>query len=63
MDKCQSDDCREDKLINTAGEEIPVLKRAKLIELDGHSLILESFVDISDLKRAEEALRRSESKF
>ena len=62
-DMCQSDDCREDKLINNTGDEIPVLKRAKLIDLDGHNLILESFVDISDLKRAEEALRRSEAKF
>lgn len=63
MDQCKSGECRDDKLIHKTGDEIPVLKRAKLIELDGHSLILESFVDISDLRKAQEAVNRSEAKF
>ena len=54
---------REDSLRNAFGKKIPVLKRAKQIELDGHILILESFVDISDLKQAQEAVQRSEAKF
>lgn len=62
-DLCEPGDCRESQLINVAGEEIPVLKCAKTIELDGRCLILESFVDISDLKNAEASVHRSEAKF
>ena len=62
-DLCQDGDRREDVLICSSGREIPVLKRAKQVELDGHSLILESIVDISELKEAEESVRRSETKF
>jgi diguanylate cyclase (GGDEF)-like protein/PAS domain S-box-containing protein len=58
-----SEDHREDVLINAAGEKIPILKRARMIELDGHDLILGSFVDISNLRRVEESLRKSEAKF
>ncbi len=57
MDGYENDDSSEDKLINTIGEEIPVLKRIKQIELDGHSLILESFSDISELKKVEKDLK------
>ena len=53
----------EEMLITAAGHELPVLKRAKSMNLDGHDMILESFVDISDLKRAEEAMRQSEAKY
>jgi diguanylate cyclase (GGDEF)-like protein/PAS domain S-box-containing protein len=62
-DACLKNESHEDQLITTGGRRIPVLKSAKLIELDGHDLIIESFVDISDLKRAEEEVRRSEAKF
>lgn len=63
MDLCLSEDHREDSLTSASGENIPVLKSARLIEIGGRDLIIESFVDISDLKRAEEAVRRSEAKF
>ena len=62
-DSCQNENHREDSLITASGGKLPVLKRAKTIELGGHYLILESFVDISDLRRAEDAVRRSEAKF
>jgi diguanylate cyclase (GGDEF)-like protein/PAS domain S-box-containing protein len=53
----------EGRLTGMAGEEIPVLGRARAIELEGLDLILASFADITSLKRAEEALRRSEDKY
>jgi diguanylate cyclase (GGDEF)-like protein/PAS domain S-box-containing protein len=54
---------REDILISVSGKKVPVLRRAKRINLDGSDLILASFSDISELKRAEVAVRRSEEKF
>jgi diguanylate cyclase (GGDEF)-like protein/PAS domain S-box-containing protein len=39
--------------------ELPVLKRAKAVTLGDRVMIVESFVDISDLKRAEEELKKT----
>ncbi len=44
-------------LLRADGSPVPVLKRSVEIELDGSRCILESFLDITDRKRAEEAMR------
>jgi len=42
------------------GREIPILKAVVRGEMEGEPVLLESFVDMSDRKRAAEALQRSE---
>lgn len=49
-------------LIRFDGTELPVLKTVKRIYLNGKEKLLESFIDISDRKAAEYALKESESK-
>jgi len=44
-------------LVNSRGQEIPILKSAVFVETGGQSFILESFFDISEQKKMEEALR------
>jgi PAS domain S-box-containing protein len=44
------------------GTHIPILKSVVPITADGEELLLESFVDISDIKRAEESLKRTSHK-
>ena len=41
--------------------QIPILKTARRLSIDGRSCRLESFLDISEIKRAQEILRRAES--
>lgn len=50
-------DYSERVLVNSRGEEIPILKRAVPIEMEGETLLLEAFVDISDQKRAEKEMK------
>ncbi|MCD6527127.1 MAG: EAL domain-containing protein [Desulfuromonas sp.] len=50
-------------LINSKGEQIPILKTATIIELAGKKYILESFIDIQGRKLAEQALRESEQRY
>lgn len=45
------------------GQLIPVLKTASLIELEGETFLLESFVNISKQKEAEDRLKSSEENF
>jgi PAS domain S-box-containing protein/putative nucleotidyltransferase with HDIG domain len=59
----QEVDNSERVLINTSGKRIPILKTVVPITLGGRKHLLESFVDIAEQKRAEEALRESEEKF
>jgi diguanylate cyclase (GGDEF)-like protein/PAS domain S-box-containing protein len=53
----ENTDRSERVLLRRDGQAVPVLKRAVLITLDGRECILESFFDITDRKRAEEAVR------
>jgi PAS domain S-box-containing protein len=50
----------EGEIIRTDGVKVPVLKSASRMNLLGKSLLLESFVDISEQKRVQAALRDSE---
>lgn len=43
-------------LITKSGDRVPVLKSVNLITMKGKQLIIDSFIDITDRKRAEEAL-------
>ncbi len=58
----QTVDKSERVLINAEGESIPVLKTVVPIILAGRRHILESFMDITDRKRAEEALEEREER-
>ncbi len=46
-------------LTNAQGEEIPILKTAVSVRRDDRNYLVESFIDITELKRAEEALLRA----
>jgi len=59
----QNVDNSERVLLKANGERIPILKTVTPIMLDGRAHLLESFVDISEQKRAEEALKESEERF
>ncbi len=47
-------------LINSKGESIPILKTAKMAMLGNKQVIIESFIDISDLKKAQEEAEESD---
>ncbi|WP_321504706.1 PAS domain S-box protein [uncultured Methanoregula sp.] len=50
-------DFSECVLINPDGRKIPILKTAIPVIISGKSLLLESFLDITDRKRAEDAMQ------
>ncbi|GAB7078662.1 CHASE4 domain-containing protein [Megalodesulfovibrio paquesii] len=50
-------------LIDIHGTRIPVLKSATMLERNGRSILLESFVDITELQNAQERLRLSEETY
>ncbi len=56
---CPITDCdqvieRSEKImLDSSGTEIPILKTVKCVEIDGKQKLLETFVDIRDLKEAE----------
>ncbi|MFA5906508.1 MAG: sensor domain-containing diguanylate cyclase, partial [Desulfobacula sp.] len=55
-------DRSEREIITFKGERIPVLKTVMKNEIEGQIVLLECFIDISERKRAEKALRASEEK-
>jgi PAS domain S-box-containing protein len=59
----QTIDKSERVLINANGESIPVFKTVTPIILDGRKHLIDSFIDITERKRMEEALRESEERF
>ncbi len=55
--------CNADcSLVTATGQALPILKTAVLVTLSGRRFVLESFVDISGRRQAEEAVRASEEK-
>ena len=56
-------DNRECRLMRADGQSLSVLKTATRLTLNGRIHLLESFIDISARKQAEEALRHSEQRF
>ena len=55
----QAIDNSERILLTATGREVPILKTVVPVELDGKTRLLESFVDISERKIAEEELQRN----
>lgn len=52
---------RAERVLRTrTGEVLPILKTAVLLELDGERVLLEAFVDIADLKAAQDAVAAAE---
>ncbi len=62
IDIKQKVDRSERTLIIKNGRRIPILKSVVPVNLAGREVLLEAFVDISELKQAEEELRQSEEK-
>ena len=56
-------DRSERLLLKADGESIPILKTVTRVLLNGRKHLLESFVDISELKLAEKTLKASEERF
>lgn len=53
-------DRAEQELLTASGDSRPVLKTVKRVVLEGREHLLESFIDMSDIKDMERALRESE---
>ena len=58
----RSVDSSERKILHACGKTIPVFKSAVPITLDGESLLLEAFMDISELKQTQAALEVAREK-
>ncbi len=56
-------DNSERVLIDTSGKSIPILKNIVRVTMGGRRYLLETFVDITERKRIEAALRESEEQF
>ncbi len=63
---CPITDCHEcvdnseRVLVRTDGVQVPIIKTVVHVEISGRDLLLESFVDITELKNAEKQIRESE---
>ncbi len=58
LEQCVDNSQRE--LLTIAGKRVPILKTVISISLDGHRCLLESFIDITELREAEEEKRKLE---
>lgn len=61
MDKGQTVDRSEREFVRADGSALPIIKSVAKIRYNGRPALLESFTDISNLKKAEEKLVRIES--
>lgn len=62
LDHDQKIDNSEQILVTAAGEQIPILKTVSSVNLGGKIHLLESFIDISEQKKIEKAIRENEEK-
>ena len=62
-DLAQTVDSSERVLLTAKGEKLPIIKTVVSVVLGGREHLLESFIDITLRKRAEEALKESEKKY
>ena len=53
-------DRSERKMLTSAGEVVPIIKTVRRVTVDGRELLLESFVDITQLKATQGALQRTQ---
>jgi len=58
----QEVDNSERVLLRANGESVPILKTVVPITLNGHNYVLDSFVNISDLKAAREIAHKESAK-
>ncbi|MDO8682181.1 MAG: EAL domain-containing protein [Armatimonadota bacterium] len=58
-DHHQNVDHKECALLTANGSSVPIVKTVVPVTLNGRKCLLESFVDISELKKAEDALRKA----
>lgn len=63
IDLHQPVDNAERILITRDGKKIPIIKYVTLINLDGRECLLETFIENSEHRREEDAVRESEEKF
>jgi PAS domain S-box-containing protein len=63
LDKGETLDLSERTLLHADGRQIPVLKSVNRISRQGKELLVESFIDISELKQAQANLAASEAKY
>jgi PAS domain S-box-containing protein len=63
LDQAKDLDNAERVLLRHDGSELPVMKSVKRIIIDGMEKLLETFVDISERKRAETARRESDNRY
>lgn len=54
---------RDCVLLSAAGKRVPILKTVVAVSLNGRKHLLESFLDITELKRIEEQLRDSQERY
>ncbi|MCX6158622.1 MAG: ATP-binding protein [Ignavibacteriae bacterium] len=55
-------DRSERVLLKSNGEKIDILKSASIIKINGREMIIESFIDMTERKLAEDALKKSEQR-
>ncbi len=63
MDLGQTVDNAERVLLTASGKSIPILKTVTSVTLGGRHHLLESFLDITELKGAQERLRESQERY
>lgn len=63
LDRGEQVDLSERSLLRADNSLLPVLKSVAVIEKEGRQLLIESFIDISGLKQAQEKLRINELKY
>jgi diguanylate cyclase (GGDEF)-like protein/PAS domain S-box-containing protein len=59
----QTVDSAERSLVRADGQKISIIKTVIPVAVKGHQYLLESFIDITERKRSEQALRESEKKY